>query len=178
MWWSRHLENADTVIRCRFVSWWHPAVKVIPCGFRQNSDWSGVTSWELKMLLCPVEGHIKHTLSEYVSSIWHQALSFSTIFGPNFVLFDIVCLLTCLIILWINTYHTHYVSFCTTLCVILSQCLFWVVRTHFRSIFLHILIKIPQGRLLIAVCAQRTPVQLLTMQNEPRYLITCKLQKS
>ena len=75
MWWSRHLENADTVIRCRFVSWWHPAVKVISCGFRQNSDWSGVTSWELKMLLCPVEGHIKHTLSEYVSSIWHQALS-------------------------------------------------------------------------------------------------------
>ena len=119
MWWSRHLENADTVIRCRFVSWWHPAVKVISCGFRQNSDCSGDTSWELKMLLCPVEGHIKHTLSEYVSSIWHQALSFSTIFGPNFVLFDTVCLLTCLIILWINAYQTHYVSFCITLCVIL-----------------------------------------------------------
>jgi len=33
-------------------------------------------------------------------------------------------------------------------------------------------------RLLMVVCAQRAPKHLLIMQNEPRYLVTCKLQKS
>jgi hypothetical protein len=80
----------------------------------------------LKMLLCPAG---KDTLNTHYQSTCPQfdtkLVPFHTIFGPNFVLFDTVCLLTCLIILWISAYQTHCVTFCITLCVILCQCHFW-----------------------------------------------------
>ena len=60
--WSRHLENADTAIRCSGSRWSHTQSKPFLVVFQQNSR--RCVRIENAFVLRAEEGHIKHTLSQ------------------------------------------------------------------------------------------------------------------